>query len=115
MKFGEAGIVTAIPGPKGSKGTKGETAAAAYGRQAHGEFGAKVYAKPGWKSEPSLKDPATGKTVKPDAVTKNGRPIEFKPSTPSGRAAGRQQLKKYERAAGKKGRVVYYKSETSQN
>jgi hypothetical protein len=86
----------------------GETSDAAAGRQEHADFAEKVKSKPGWQSEPSLKDPATGKTVKPDAVSKSGRPVELKPNTPSGRAAGRRQLTKYERATQKKGRVVYY-------
>jgi RHS repeat-associated protein len=86
----------------------GETADTISGRQAHADFAAKVKQKPGWQSEPSLIDPATGKTVKPDAVSRAGRPVELKPRTPSGRAAGRSQLPKYERATGKSGRVVYY-------
>ena len=62
-----------------------------------------------WQSEPqNLIDPATGKKVIPDAVTPSGRPVELKPNTPSGRRQGRRQLPKYERATGKKGKVVYY-------
>jgi hypothetical protein len=50
-----------------------------------------------------------GKQVRPDALTRNGNPIELKPNTPSGRAAGKRQMKKYEAASnGKKGRVIYY-------
>lgn len=52
------------------------------GKQAHKDFADKVKQKPGWQSEPSLIDPATGKTVKPDAVTPSGRPVELKPNTP---------------------------------
>jgi len=81
--------------------------AIAKGKQAHKEFADKVKKK-GWKSEPRLKDPKTGKIVKPDAVTKSGRPIELKPNTPTGRKKGAQQIKAQERATGKKGRVVYY-------
>ena len=55
-----------------------------------------------------MKDPLTGKTVRPDVVTKGGRPLELKPNTPSGRAKGRSQLPAQERATGKKGRVIYY-------
>lgn len=80
----------------------------AEGRAKHAEFAKKVEAKPGWKSEPSLKDPKTGKTVKPEAVTPSGKSVELKPNTPSGRAQGRRQLPGQERATGKKGRVVYY-------
>lgn len=82
--------------------------AAARGRQAHKDFADKVKGKDGWQSEPRLTDPATGKTVIPDAVTPSGHPIELKPNTPSGRAQGARQLPKYERATGKKGRVIYY-------
>jgi RHS repeat-associated protein len=82
--------------------------AAAEGRKQHEAFAQKVKAKPGWQSEPRLIDPKTGKIVKPDAVTPSGRPIELKPNTPTGRAQGKRQLKIYERATGKKGRVIYY-------
>jgi len=77
------------------------------GQDAHRDFSAKAKAK-GWQVEPRLIDPKTGKTVKPDAVTKTGKPVELKPNTASGRAKGRSQLKKYERATGKKGRVIYH-------
>lgn len=78
------------------------------GQQAHRELADKVKQKSGWKSEPALVDPATGRTVKPDAVTPSGRPLEYKPNTPTGREAGRRQLETQERAAGKRGRVIYY-------
>jgi RHS repeat-associated protein len=77
------------------------------GQDAHRDFSEKAKAK-GWQVEPRLTDPKTGQTVKPDAVTGTGKPVELKPNTASGRAKGRSQLKKYERATGKKGRVVYY-------
>ena len=48
------------------------------------------------------------KKVIPDALTKDGSPVELKPNTPSGKAKGAAQLPKYERATGKKGRVVTY-------
>lgn len=89
----------------GNKG--GENADTELGRQKHQEFSEKAEAK-GWQTEPRLTDPLTGKTVKPDAVTKTGKPVELKPNTKSGRAAGKSQLRKYERATGKQGRVVYY-------
>ena len=78
------------------------------GNQAHADLAEKVKKKPGWQSEPELIDPLTGSTVKPDAVTPSGHPLEFKPNTPSGRKKGNSQLKKYERATGKKGRTIYY-------
>ncbi|WP_342316920.1 RHS repeat-associated core domain-containing protein [Lysobacter sp. FW306-1B-D06B] len=93
---------------KGSRNPKVRDAAA-NGRQKHREFADKVKAKEGWQSEPQhLVDPKTGKKVVPDALDRSGRPIELKPNTPSGRRAGRQQLDAYERATGKRGRVVYY-------
>jgi hypothetical protein len=96
-------------GPQGTPPAKGgENAAAARGRAAHREFAEGVKARPGWQSEPRLVDPTTGKTVVPDAVTPRGHPVELKPNTPSGRASGERQLLKYERATGKKGRVIYY-------
>ena len=82
--------------------------AAEYGRQMHKKLAETTKAKPGRLSEPSLKDPLTGKTVKPDVVTRAGKPVELKPNTSSGRAQGARQLPKYERATGKKGRVIYY-------
>ncbi len=79
------------------------------GKQAHKEFAEKVKAKEGWVSEPqNLVDPETGGKVIPDAVTPSGRPVELKPNTPTGRVQGKRQLPQYERATGKKGRVVYY-------
>ncbi len=95
------------PKPKGSQNPV-TAEAAAEGRKQHEAFKEKVKAKPDWQSEPSLVDPKTGKTVKPDAVTPSGRPVELKPNTPSGRAKGASQIKGQERATGKKGRVVYY-------
>ncbi len=90
---------------KGGKG--GENSDAELGREKHQEFFDKAKAK-GWQVEPRLTDPETGKTVKPDTLTNAGKPVELKPKTNSGRAAGKRQLRKYERATGKKGRVVYY-------
>ena len=78
------------------------------GKQVHKEFRDKVLQKDGWVSEPRIYDPITGRYVKPDAVTRSGRPIELKPNTPSGHAQGARQLKKYERVVGKKGRIIYY-------
>jgi RHS repeat-associated protein len=95
------------PKPRGSRNPN-TAKAAAEGRKQHKNFADKVKNKSGWKSEPSLKDPETGKTVKPDAVTRGGRPLELKPKTPSGRKKGERQIKPQERATGKKGRVVYY-------
>jgi hypothetical protein len=110
VALGELGGAAA-DAAKDVAGTRGgENAAAVRGRAAHQEFAEKVRAKAedGWQSEPRLTDPATGKTVIPDAITPGGNPIELKPNTPSGHAAGKRQLGQYERITGKKGRVVYY-------
>ncbi|WP_437878159.1 hypothetical protein [Sorangium sp. So ce513] len=81
----------------------GHSATAARGRSVHREFAEKVKAKPGWQAEPRLVDPATGKMVVPDAITSKSHPIELKSSAPNGRAAGKRQMTRYERATGKKG------------
>jgi len=99
-------------GARKGGGRGGENSDTELGREKHEEFFKKARAK-GWQVEPRLKDPTTGKTVKPDAVTKKGKPVELKPPTASGRAAGRTQLRKYERATGKKGRVVHYKKDSN--
>jgi len=98
---------TAKQAPKGARNTK-VADAIKKGKEAHKSFGEKVKNKPGWKSEPSLKDPKSGNTVRPDAVSRRGKPVELKPRTESGIKKGQQQLKGQERATGKKGRVVYY-------
>lgn len=85
----------------------GESAAAAAGRQAHREFAERVSQKPGWRSEPRLRG-ADGRLYKPDVVTPNGRILELKPNTPSGRAAGARQISIYEEQLGMPGRVIYY-------
>ena len=101
---GSGGAATAVVTTRG-----GESAAAAFGRQMHRMFKDRVSQKPGWRSEPQdLVDPVTGRKVVPDAISPSGRPVELKPDTPSGRRAGARQLEVYERATGKRGRVVYY-------
>ena len=67
----------------------------------------KVKQKPGWQSEKTILG-NDGKRLRPDAIDPQGRPIELKPNSPTGRSRGEKQLKKYEEALGKKGRVVYY-------
>jgi RHS repeat-associated protein len=85
----------------------GESAAAAAGRQAHRELAERVAQKPDWRSEPRLVG-ADGKIYKPDVVTPNGRILELKPNTPTGRAAGERQIRTYEEQLGMPGRVIYY-------
>jgi RHS repeat-associated protein len=77
------------------------------GKKAHSEFSQRA-SKKGWDVNARGRDPQTGKTVIPDAVTPSGRPIELKPNTPTGRAKGARQISKYERAFNKSGRVIYY-------
>jgi hypothetical protein len=85
----------------------GESAAAAAGRQAHKRLSERVAQKAGWRSEPRLQG-ADGKIYKPDVVTPNGRILELKPNTPSGRSAGARQIRIYEEQLGMRGRVIYY-------
>jgi len=110
-----AGLLLPVSGKHVDLGLKGAAnpkvkAALKRGKKAHSEFSEKAAAK-GWDVEPRLTDPKTGKTVIPDAVTPSGHPIELKPNTPSGRAKGSQQIKKYERATNSNGRVIYYDPE----
>jgi hypothetical protein len=92
-------------------GRGGESAAAAAGREAHRKLAEKVNQKaldnPGWRSEPRIQG-KDGNWYKPDVVTPSGKVIELKPNTPSGRAAGEQQIRIYEKQLGMKGRVIYY-------
>jgi hypothetical protein len=46
--------------------------------------------------------------LKPDSLDLKGRPVELKPATPSGRAAGAAAIKKYKAATNSNGRVIYY-------
>jgi RHS repeat-associated protein len=89
------------------RGGGGDNADTKLGREKHQEFTDKANAK-GWETGKRYIDPATGKTVIPDAVTKIGHPVELKPSTPRGRARGRSQRRAQERATGKNGKVIYY-------
>ena len=100
--------LTAAKEPAGKGAANPKVAdAIAKGNRAHKDFSKRASEK-GWEVEPRLTDPKTGKTVKPDAVTPSGHPVELKPNTPSGRAQGKRQLPKYERATSKNGRVIYY-------
>ncbi len=97
-------------GKKHANRTSGNNPYAQRGREAHKQFKQKVEQKKdkGWQAEPTIEDPETGKKMRPDALTPKGHPIELKPNTPCGKRKGRQQIKKYEKATGKKGRVIYY-------
>ncbi|MRG91985.1 hypothetical protein [Polyangium spumosum] len=107
---GQAGNGSAADPPAQVKPKRGgETPAAARGREAHEEFKKKVEKKKGegWRANKRIKG-QDGKYVVPDAITPKGHPIELKPNTPTGKEAGKRQMKKYEAATGKKGRVIYY-------
>lgn len=67
----EATEVVAKTAGRGARNPK-VAKALAEGRAKHAELAEKVRAKPGYKSEPSLKDPSTGNTVRPDVVTRGG-------------------------------------------
>jgi len=84
----------------------GESAAAAEGRAAHRTLAERVKAK-GWQSEPTMRG-ADGKIYRPDVVTPQGHILELKPNTPSGRAAGARQIRRYQEQLGMRGRVIYY-------
>ncbi|MDI3287923.1 hypothetical protein [Polyangium sp. 15x6] len=109
---GQAGNGSAVdPPPQAKPKRGGETPAAARGRKEHEEFKKKVEAKQkegkDWDPRPRVftKD---GQELRPDALTPQKHPIELKPNTPTGKAAGKRQMKKYEAATGKRGRVIYY-------
>lgn len=67
--------------------------------------GVNKLAAKGWNPRPSLRG-ADGKIHQPDVVTPNGRFMELKPNTPSGRRAGVRQYKRYSEQLGMKGRVI---------
>ncbi len=46
--------------------------------------------------------------LRPDGITKDGKPIEVKPDTESGRKAGEKQIRKHNEATRQHGRVIYY-------
>ncbi|MDC3979960.1 hypothetical protein [Polyangium jinanense] len=109
---GQAGSGSAAdPPPQAKPKRGGETPAAARGRQVHEEFKKKVEAKQkegkDWRPNPRIKL-EDGTELRPDALTPKGNPIELKPNTPTGKAAGKRQIKKYEDATGQRGRVIYY-------
>ncbi|WP_170229934.1 hypothetical protein [Polyangium fumosum] len=107
---GQAGSGSAAdPPPQAKPKRGGENPAAARGREVHKEFKKKVKEKKGegWRAEERI-DVEGGTYIRPDAVTPKGNPIELKPNTPSGRDAGKRQIKKYEEVLKKKGRVIYY-------
>ena len=65
--------------------------AAARGREAHKEFAERAKQKPGWQSEKTIIG-SNGEKLRPDALTPNGRPVQLKPNTPSGRRQGAKQI-----------------------
>jgi hypothetical protein len=102
---GSSGFLATKAGAAAARG--GESAAAAFGRQAHRDLAERVARKPGWQSEPRLIG-ADGRVYNPDVVTAKGHILELKPNTASGRAEGARQIRIYEEQLGIRGRVIYY-------
>lgn len=94
-------------GPEGKTTRGGENSAAAIGREAHQDLARKVAEKPGWDPGPRERG-ADGRIHMPDVKTAQGRYMELKPNTPSGRAAGARQAARYEKQLGSRVRVIYY-------
>jgi len=82
--------------------------AAREGKRRHTELKERVQRKGrGWHTE-GYRDDATGRRVYPDVTTRRGYLLEYKPDTPSGRAAGERQCAEYTRVTNKRCRVIYY-------
>lgn len=95
----------------------GDNWATRAGRRAHAQFKAKVEAKGGgWHADRNVALEGQPQR-RPDALTPARNPIhpkkrhylELKPDTPTGRAAGRRAIEKYQTPDGNKTRVIYYK------
>lgn len=94
----------------------GDNWATRAGRRAHDALKEPVAQKPGWEPEPRV-ELADGRVLRPDARTpprvraqgEEPQPfqLELKPNTPSGRAAARRAIKKYE-ATEVKTRPIFY-------
>jgi len=105
----EAAVVKrAEEGAETAEAVAGETKYTARGRAEHIEIQTRAKAK-GWSAEVTKQDPLTGKNVRSDLVTPSGNPVSIKPRTAKWLKYGAKDLEKYERAFGKKGRVIYYK------
>lgn len=63
-------------------------------------------------SEMRLTEVKTKKGIRPDIISKSGRPFEIKPNTVSGYRKGRQQLKRQENVVGKRGGLFLYDPKT---
>jgi hypothetical protein len=65
---------------------------------------------PSWEaiSRFAAENRVIGRVQRPDVVTRNGRILEMKPNTASGRAAGARQVQRYQEQLGRRGRVIYY-------
>lgn len=94
----------------------GDNWATRLGRRAHSQLKAKVKSKAGdWDSEPGIPSD-TPRPLRPDVGTPRRNPLnprkryylELKPDTPTGRAAGRKAIEKYQTPEGGKTRVIYY-------
>jgi hypothetical protein len=86
----------------------GENASTVAGRLAHSLLDERIAQKgAGWQANPRFVG-ADGKLYKPDVGTPGGRILELKPNTPSGRAAGKRQVRNYQKQLNMRGRVIYY-------
>ena len=74
----------------------------------HADLKALVDSKPGWESNPKVLG-KEGNKLYPDVRTPGNRYLEYKPDTPSGRAAGERQAGVYRAATERPVRVIRYK------
>jgi hypothetical protein len=93
----------------------GDNWATRAGRRAHAALKERLAQKPGWDYEPKL--PRSGQQpLKPDIGTPRRDPlaptkrkyIEYKPDSPSGRAAGARALQRYRDATQDPVRLLFY-------
>ena len=96
----------APPKPPPRRG--GDTISAQIGRAMHADLKALVDSKPGWESNPKVLG-KEGNKLYPDVRTPGNRYLEYKPDTPSGRAAGERQAGVYRAATERPVRVIRYK------
>lgn len=73
------------------------------GQKAHEKLKKMVDKKPGWTNNPKLHEKATSINLRPDVRTKQGRYLELKPDSESGREKGRKQTQRYRDARGEGG------------
>jgi hypothetical protein len=99
----------------GREPPNGETIWTRRGRGVHAIKAESVNQKPGWDAEFRMptKD---GRTIRPDVGAPQRNPadpnerflMDWKPNTPTGRAAGARKAKRYQEQTGNKTRTIYY-------